>query len=238
MVPIYQAYWIIISVLGGAIYFQEIKTFTPTQAVFFVIGISTTIAGVILLSQRKIAPTVTRQKSTASEKSVSVTESFQGIRRPSQAISLPIVEESNDDDSEFQGHADFSECSTTAAEDKEAHASLRDSDEDNSDYPAEDNETNQVSRQAIDNYLDMSAGTCISEILEGLGFNQVNQAPFYVRRPVNQRSSRRTRDDIELGISSTTRDEAYEIPKRRSITFTAFQRSQKQDESRHQQTDT
>lgn len=63
IVPVYQAYWIISGVLGGVIYFQEIRAFSVEQACMFVLGIATTIFGVVLLSRRKHAG-VLKRKST------------------------------------------------------------------------------------------------------------------------------------------------------------------------------
>lgn len=61
IVPVYQAYWIISGVLGGVIYFQEIRAFSVEQACVFVLGIATTIFGVVLLSRRKHAAVLKRK---------------------------------------------------------------------------------------------------------------------------------------------------------------------------------
>lgn len=61
IVPVYQAYWIISGVLGGVIYFQEIRAFSIEQACMFVLGIATTIFGVVLLSRRKHGGVVKRK---------------------------------------------------------------------------------------------------------------------------------------------------------------------------------
>ena len=53
IVPTYQAYWIISGVLGGCVYFQEIKTYSLLQSLMFTLGILITIVGVVLLAQRK-----------------------------------------------------------------------------------------------------------------------------------------------------------------------------------------
>ena len=52
VVPIFQTFWILISVLGGLVYFDEWKHFSPFQAVMFPIGIAVTVRGVVELTKR------------------------------------------------------------------------------------------------------------------------------------------------------------------------------------------
>lgn len=54
MVPAYQAYWIIMGVLGGLVYFDEISAFTPLAGAMFCVGTLVAISGVAVLTQREI----------------------------------------------------------------------------------------------------------------------------------------------------------------------------------------
>ena len=51
-VPIFQCFFILISTVGGATFFQEFSNFSPTQAIIFPLGILVTLVGVFLLAQR------------------------------------------------------------------------------------------------------------------------------------------------------------------------------------------
>jgi hypothetical protein len=50
MVPVYQSFWNLFSVLGGIIYFQEYKDLNPTQTGFFILGIAITYSGVLCVA--------------------------------------------------------------------------------------------------------------------------------------------------------------------------------------------
>lgn len=49
VIPVYQSFWILMSVLGGIMYFEEYVTMTPTQAFMFTVGGCITIGGIIYL---------------------------------------------------------------------------------------------------------------------------------------------------------------------------------------------
>ena len=51
-VPIFQCFFILISTVGGATFFQEFSNFDTTQAIMFPLGIVVTLVGVFLLAQR------------------------------------------------------------------------------------------------------------------------------------------------------------------------------------------
>ena len=51
-VPIFQCFFILISTVGGATFFQEFSNFDTTQAIMFPLGIMVTLVGVFLLAQR------------------------------------------------------------------------------------------------------------------------------------------------------------------------------------------
>ena len=55
VVPVYQAYWIISGTLGGLVYFKEFDTMSNTAFAAFVIGVSVTIGGVLLLTRSRPA---------------------------------------------------------------------------------------------------------------------------------------------------------------------------------------
>merc|ERR1712194_466656 len=54
MVPVYQSFWIIFSVLGGIIYFQEYRSMHVYSTIFFLTGILTTLAGVSYLLRKRV----------------------------------------------------------------------------------------------------------------------------------------------------------------------------------------
>ena len=53
MVPVYQSFWIMFSVLGGMIYFEEYRDLNPTQTGLFVLGMVITYSGVIYLLRER-----------------------------------------------------------------------------------------------------------------------------------------------------------------------------------------
>jgi len=52
VVPVFQCFFIIVSTLGGAVFFQEFASFSVLQAIMFPIGVIITLIGVWILSQR------------------------------------------------------------------------------------------------------------------------------------------------------------------------------------------
>lgn len=54
MVPVYQSFWNIFSVLGGIIYFQEYRDLHTWPAIFFLTGILTTMTGVFYLLKERV----------------------------------------------------------------------------------------------------------------------------------------------------------------------------------------
>ena len=54
MVPVYQSFWNISSVLNGIIYFQEYRDLSGLQALFFVFGILVTLWGVANLLRERL----------------------------------------------------------------------------------------------------------------------------------------------------------------------------------------
>ncbi|CCI47841.1 hypothetical protein ABG067_006643 [Albugo candida] len=240
MVPVYQAYWIVSSVLGGAIYFQEIRSFSVVQAACFVIGITTTIAGVILLSQRKIVPELTRKKSGTTHREMSAVKSNISNHslssgssddrsdRPSRVLPSSAVTEggATSDQHEEIDRLRYKECLTRDAEVEESKA-----------YESaegvsftETHDASRVSRQAIENYFDMSAGTCITELLGELGLARASHVPLHLRRS-QTRTPHQTVDDIEVGLPASRKNPRNPPPKRRSITFTAFHRGKQFSEN-------
>eukprot|EP01006_Ploeotia_vitrea_P038323 TRINITY_DN66226_c8_g2_i2.p1 TRINITY_DN66226_c8_g2~~TRINITY_DN66226_c8_g2_i2.p1 ORF type:complete len:593 (-),score=259.41 TRINITY_DN66226_c8_g2_i2:106-1884(-) len=54
VVPVFQSFWIICSVVSGLIFFGEYRTMGATSAVMFPLGVLTTVTGVWVLSKRGI----------------------------------------------------------------------------------------------------------------------------------------------------------------------------------------
>lgn len=192
VVPIYQAYWIITGVLGGVIYFQEIRSFSVQQALMFVLGIMTTIFGVVLLSQRKPAVPASHAKRKILERGFSFTSSSDG-RSDSLKGHLPSVPEgpskaegAPEDDDDVTAVASASSMATINENESEMSTG-EESDDDDGSGNAGGDQSDQVSRHVIDNYLDMSATMCFTEILGGLGFQAAaSQRGIFSRRPSNR----------------------------------------------------
>ncbi|OQR92948.1 hypothetical protein THRCLA_08585, partial [Thraustotheca clavata] len=51
VIPVYQSFWILMSVLGGIMYFEEYISMTSTEKVMFTAGGTITISGIIYLLQ-------------------------------------------------------------------------------------------------------------------------------------------------------------------------------------------
>lgn len=60
-VPVFQASWIVVGVVGGGVVYDEFGAFTPLSATLFPLGIMGCTAGVILLSQRNVESEQERQ---------------------------------------------------------------------------------------------------------------------------------------------------------------------------------
>jgi hypothetical protein len=213
IVPVYQAYWIISGVLGGVIYFQEIRAFSVEQACVFVLGIATTIFGVVLLSRRKHTAVLKRKATLERGFSFSGPTSASNMKLGSGGTQLEVVteassqaEDATDTEGEDGGDQpmhhhhhtvsnrrgqiddDAVELSTTEESDEGAN-SEDDEDEDGTDGAANDGTSGSrrsrhtANRQAIDNYLDMSTTACLTELLGGLGFQGPQSGGLLYRRP-------------------------------------------------------
>ncbi|KAF1315550.1 Nipa protein 2, partial [Globisporangium splendens] len=242
VVPIYQAYWIISGVLGGVIYFQEIRTFSVHQALVFVLGIMTTIFGVVLLSKRKPhAPAHSKRKILERGYSFTSTDGAKADgHKPGHLPTVPELPVEVDGSTvELEGDDAASVASMATIVEHESEMSTgEESDDDSNGENAGGDESDEVSRQVIDNYLDMSATMGFTEILGALGFQSAqSQRGIFSRRISSRipgengsaRPQRRSVDDIEVGMPSASRDAnpRERVAKRRSITFTSFQNSKK-----------
>lgn len=56
VVPIFQSNWIVFSVIGGGVFYEEFAHFSLLQCISFVSGVSITVLGVYVLSLRKPKP--------------------------------------------------------------------------------------------------------------------------------------------------------------------------------------
>ena len=54
IVPVFQCFFITVSVIGGAVYFREFDNMEPTNVFMFYVGLGVTLSGVYLLSQREM----------------------------------------------------------------------------------------------------------------------------------------------------------------------------------------
>jgi len=54
IVPVFQSFWVLVSVLSGLVFFEEYKTMSYTQLTGFPIAVLITITGVYFLSQRTV----------------------------------------------------------------------------------------------------------------------------------------------------------------------------------------
>ncbi|KAG7383876.1 NIPA-like protein 3 [Phytophthora pseudosyringae] len=247
MVPVYQAYWVISGVLGGVIYFQEIRTFSVLQAVMFVLGIGISIFGVVLLSRRKHAPSTASTKGKI-ERGFSFTSSSDSKQEPPKSSDsrLPRVPEGVATDAVVVEEEGTTRTDTTSSTSRELLSSIlealneesatEDSDDEDSNHDrrSENESSEHVNRHAIDNYLDMSTTVGLSEILGSLGFPRSQESGLLSRRMSSRPARRRTRrsvDDIEVGLPAATREAnpRKPMPKRRSITFSSFRSSSTKD---------
>lgn len=63
IIPMLQVIWIVFSVLGGGIFFQEFQSYTYINAILFVVGISIILVGVFLLTSEATSDPEMRQSS-------------------------------------------------------------------------------------------------------------------------------------------------------------------------------
>ena len=63
-VPVFQSFWILVSVIGGGVFYNEFNDFSVLQWIMFPLGVLLTIIGVYYLSQREIASVSKRRAST------------------------------------------------------------------------------------------------------------------------------------------------------------------------------
>lgn len=247
MVPVYQAYWVISGVLGGVIYFQEIRTFSVLQAVMFVLGIGISIFGVVLLSRRKHAPSTVSTKGKV-ERGFSFTASSDykleppkssesRLTRVSDGTTSDVVVVEETERSRSDSTSTSRELLASILEALNEESATEESDDDSNERRSENESSEHVNRQAIDNYLDMSTTVGLSEILGGLWLTRSQDSGLLGRRMSSRPSRRRTRrsvDDIEVGLPAATREAnpRKPLPKRRSITFSSFRSSSKKDDSK------
>jgi len=51
-VPVFQSFWILVSVIGGGVFYREFQGFDALQWCMFPAGVLLTVVGVVMLSQR------------------------------------------------------------------------------------------------------------------------------------------------------------------------------------------
>ncbi|KAI9914922.1 hypothetical protein PsorP6_007219 [Peronosclerospora sorghi] len=171
MVPVYQAYWVLSGVLGGAIYFQEIRTFSVLQALMFVLGISVSIVGVVLLSRRKHAPSAAASSSPSKvERGFSFTALSESKRRRSSTSEMQgarVPESFSTRSSVLEDVSETSRDFSTSI--LEARESATDDSQDACGHD-QDEGSGSVPLEAIDNYLATTVG--LSDLWSGLGLQE------------------------------------------------------------------
>ncbi|ETV87908.1 hypothetical protein H257_01318 [Aphanomyces astaci] len=230
VVPIYQAYWIISGVMGGAVYFQEIRSFSEFQACMFVLGILTTIGGVALLAQRSLLspPPLLKKRKTLASRNLSsywhtpqaLVKSVAGSDEPVVAVAVVVeakpggasgsrgtsaevdLDEADEEEDEVPGLGqDSSDEDATGAASSAPTSIGVDDDVDNEDM-------NSMNRQAIENSLDMSPmGTFL------MGFPSQRNLSIFLRRESSNRLAsavlrpnnplRTAQDDFEIGLPTS-----------------------------------
>ncbi|OQS01629.1 hypothetical protein ACHHYP_00533 [Achlya hypogyna] len=220
VVPIYQAYWIISGVMGGAIYFQEIRSFSEFQATMFVLGILTTIGGVALLAQRSLStpPPLKKRRSLATHRNMS---SYWHNPKPSAKPTEATIAEGEEDSNGDEAPAVDIAATLVDDEDKASETTAATAED-----GTNDDDDDMVNRQAIDNFLNMSPmGTLL------MGYSSQRHLGTFLRRESSRPTS--TRDDIEIGLPPARQADAAgdgataKKPKRRSITFAGFKSASK-----------
>jgi uncharacterized membrane protein len=93
VVPIFQSFWILLSVVGGGVFYDEFDDFDALAASLFPIGIIFCIAGVYLLSQRDIESLRKPEESQAAAHESSPLISASGGNSPKVAGSFSNDEE-------------------------------------------------------------------------------------------------------------------------------------------------
>ena len=79
LVPIFQAFWIVFSVLGGLVFFGEAENFDASSAIFFPLGVITVVASVYTLAAKGF------------EVEANQVESYQLPRLNTQGMNLHLV---------------------------------------------------------------------------------------------------------------------------------------------------
>jgi len=92
MVPVFQAFWIVFSVISGLVVYDEAKDMTETSAFMFSIGVIVTVGGVWSLSQRRESrASSTAQDESAPESTVFSSLSHQDVEEDLESAN-PVVE--------------------------------------------------------------------------------------------------------------------------------------------------
>jgi len=92
MVPVFQAFWIVFSVISGLVVYDEARDMTETSAFMFSIGVIVTVGGVWSLSQRRESRvSTTGQDESAPESTVFSSLSHQDVEEDLESA-IPVVE--------------------------------------------------------------------------------------------------------------------------------------------------
>ncbi|DBA02409.1 TPA: hypothetical protein N0F65_007228 [Lagenidium giganteum] len=113
VIPVYQSFWILMSVLGGIMYFEEYVSMTKTQLLMFTLGGIITITGIIVLLK-------TRRDSDGSESgryvelSVTPSSAWNADDSDEEEVQLKLDSKADEDDEEHSAGAKIAPNPTRA----------------------------------------------------------------------------------------------------------------------------
>lgn len=91
VVPVFQSFFIGVSVIGGGVYFDELGSFSATQWFFFPLGVCMCLSGVLILSAR-MAPPTEEDKPIFAQADLTSSERLEVIqRRKSRRPTVPLL---------------------------------------------------------------------------------------------------------------------------------------------------
>lgn len=209
--------------MGGAVYFQEIRSFSEFQAFMFVLGILTTIGGVALLAQRSLnaAPPLLKKRKTMAMRNLSSYWHNPKALAKEATMPPPISEDTVAVDAVEAGTQDANTAAQVANDVEREPVTTQDSDDDADPSAAasrtgattstdeeEEEDANSMNRQAIENSLDISPmGTFL------MGYPAQRNLGIFLRRESSNRLAsavlrpnqpRSTQDDFEIGLPTTS----------------------------------
>lgn len=115
VVPIFQSFWILVSVIAGLVFFGEATDFSATQAFFFPLGVFLTIGGVIFLSRRGVHD----ERSEAVVDDMFKYSSVPQHSTPASAAAAAVAQDDDDDALLLQAHDARHQSASIALDDSD-----------------------------------------------------------------------------------------------------------------------